>query len=152
MNSFLKSSIQLWVFLLRSRFTKSPLLVFTISLTRLLGQPMSHLFSNTFSLCGFACCCLVSQSCLPLCDPIDCSMPRFPVLHYLPEFAQTHVHWVSDAIQPSHPLLPPSPPALCLSQHQVLFQWVRSSHQVAKIVELQLQYQSCQWIFRLDLL
>ena len=93
-----------------------------------------------------------SLSHVRLCDPVDCSMPGFPVLHYLPEIAQTHIHWVNDAIQPSHPLLPPSPPALSLSQNQVLFQWVRSSHQVAKILELQLQYQSCQWIFRVDFL
>ena len=63
-----------------------------------------------------------AQSCLTLCDPMDCSTPGFPVHHYLPEFAQTHVHWVSDAIQPSHPLPSPSPPALSLSQHQGLFQ------------------------------
>ena len=75
--------------------------------------------------------------------PMDCSTPGFPVLHYLLEFAQTHVHWVTDAIQPSHPLLPPSPPALHLSQHQGLFQWVSSSHQVAKVLEPQLQ--SFQW-------
>ena len=74
----------------------------------------------------------------------------FPVLHYLPEFAQTHVHQVSDAIQPSHPLSPPSPPALHLSQHHGLFQWVGSLHQAAK--ELQLQHQSFQWIFRVDFL
>ena len=77
---------------------------------------------------------------------------RFPVLHHRPEFAQTHVNWVSDAIQPSHPLSSPSPPALNLSQHQGLFQWVGSSHQVAKVLELQLQYQSFQWIFRVDFL
>ena len=65
-------------------------------------------------------------------------MPGFPILHYLPEFAQTHVHWVSDAIQPSHPLSLPSPPALSLFQHQGLFQWVDSLHQVAKVLELQL--------------
>ena len=68
--------------------------------------------------------CLVAKSCLTLCNSMDFSTPGFPVLHYLPEFAQTHVHWVRDAIQPSHPLLPPSPPALNLSQHQGLFQWV----------------------------
>ena len=83
-----------------------------------------------------------------LCDPIGCSTPGFPVLHYLLEFAQTHVLWVSDAIHPSHPLLPLSPPALDLSQHQGLFQWVSSSHQVAKGLELQLQCQYFQWIFR----
>ena len=75
-------------------------------------------------------CCSVAQSCLTLCDPVDCSTPGFPV-HQLPELAQTHVHWVGDAIQPSHPLSSPSPPALNLSQHRGLFQWVSSSHQVA---------------------
>ena len=75
------------------------------------------------------CCCSVTQSCPSLWDPMDCSMPGIPVLHHHPEFAQTHVHWVSDAIQPSHPLLPPSPPALNLSQHQGLFQWVGCLHQ-----------------------
>ena len=80
----------------------------------------------------------VAQSCPTLCDPMDCSTPGLPVHHQLPEFTQTHVHWVSDAIQPSHPLLSPSPPAFNLSQHQGLFQWVSSSHQVAKVLELQL--------------
>ena len=78
------------------------------------------------------------------------SMPGFPVLHYLPEFAQTCVHWIGDAIQPSHPQSFPSPPAFNLSQHQGLFQRVRSSHQVAKVLEFQLQHQSFQWIFRTD--
>ena len=64
-------------------------------------------------------CCLVTKLCLTLCDPMDCSTPGFPVLHYLLEFAQTHVHWVGDAIQLSHPLLLPSLPALSISQHQV---------------------------------
>ena len=73
----------------------------------------------------------VAQSCLTLCDPMNCSMPGLPVHHQLPEFTQTHVHWVGDAIQPSHPLLSPSP-ALNLSQHQSLFQWVSFLHQVAK--------------------
>ena len=71
-----------------------------------------------------------------LCNPKDCNTPGFPVLHYLPEFAKTHVHWVDDAIQPTHPLLPTSPPALNLSQNQGLFQWDSSSHQVAKVLEL----------------
>ena len=93
------------------------------------------------------CCCSVTQSCPALCDhmgfetpcsSMDCNMPGFSVLHCLPEFVQTHVPWVSDAIQPSHPLSPASPPALNLSQHQGLFQWVGSSHQVAKVLELQL--------------
>jgi len=94
----------------------------------------------------------VAQSCLSLCDPMDCSIPGLPVHHQLPEFTQTHVHWVSDAIQPSHPLLSPSPPAFNLSQHQDLFKWVSSSHQVAKVLEFQLQHQSFQWIFRIDFL
>ena len=81
---------------------------------------------------------------------MNCRMPGLPVLHCLPEAAQTHVHWFNDAIQPSHSLLPPSPPALNLSKHQSLFQWVSSSHQVTKVLELQLQYQSFQWIFRVD--
>ena len=81
---------------------------------------------------------------------MDYGTPGFPVLHQLPEFAQTHVHWVNDVIQPSHPLLSPSPPAFNLSQHQGLFQWVSSSHQVAKVLEFLLQHQSFQWIFRID--
>ena len=80
----------------------------------------------------------VAQSCPTLCDPKDCNTPGFPVLHQLPELAQTHVHWVSDAIQPSYLLSSPSP-AFNLSQHQGLFQWVSSSHQVARVLEFQLQ-------------
>ena len=94
----------------------------------------------------------VAQSCPTLCDHMDCSMPGFPVHHQLLELAQTHVHQVSDAIQPSHPLSSPSPPAFSLSQHQGLFQWVTSSYQVAKVLELQLQHPSFQGIFRTDLL
>ena len=78
----------------------------------------------------------VSKSCLTLHDPMDCSMTGFPVLHHLPEFAQLHVHWVSNAIQPSYPLLPSSS-AFNLSQYQGLFQWVSCLHQVAKVLELQ---------------
>ena len=81
--------------------------------------------------------------CLPD-NPMDCSTPGFPVLHQLPELTQTHVHRVSDTIQPSHPLSSPSPPAFNLSQHQGLFKWVSSSHQVAKVLEFQLQHQSFQ--------
>ena len=90
--------------------------------------------------------------CLTLRSCMNCSTSGFPVLHHLLEFAPTHVLWVSDAIQPSHPLSPPSPLALNLSQHQGLFQWVGSSCQVAKRLELQLQHQSFQWIFRVDFL
>ena len=82
----------------------------------------------------FVVCCLVTQSCLTLCDLMDFSMPGFPVLHYLSEFAQTYIHCISDAIQQSHPLSYPSPAASNLSQHQSLFQWVSSSHQVAKVL------------------
>ena len=94
----------------------------------------------------------VTQSCPTLCDPMDCSTPGLSVHHQLLEFTQTHVHWVSDAIQPSHPLSSPSPPAFNLSQHQVLFKWVSSLHQVTKVLEFQLQHQSFQWTFRTDLL
>ena len=87
-----------------------------------------------------------------LCDPMNCSTPGLPVHHQLPEFTQTHVHWVGDAIQPSHPLLSPSPPALNLSQHQGLFQWISPLHQAAKVLEFQLQHQSFQWTPRTDLL
>ena len=92
---------------------------------------------------------LVAQSCLTLGHPVDCSTPGLPVHQQLPELAQTHVHWVRDAIQPSHPLSSPSSPTFNLSQHQSLFKWISSSHQVAKVLEFQLQYQSFQWIFRL---
>ena len=92
----------------------------------------------------------LTQSCPTLCDPMNCSTPRLSVHHQLPEFTQTHVHWVGEAIQLSHPLSSPS--ALNLSQHQGLFQWVSSSHQVAKVLELQLQHQSFQWILRTDFL
>ena len=80
----------------------------------------------------------VAQSCPTLCDPMNHSMPGPPVHHQLPEFTQTHVHQVTDAIQPSHPLSYPSPPAPNPSQHQSLFQWVNSSHEVAKVLEFQL--------------
>ena len=83
---------------------------------------------------------------------MDCSMQGLPVHHQLPEFTQTHVHRVSDAIQPSHPLSYPSPPAFNLSQHQGLYKLVSSSHQVAKVLEFHLQHQSLQWIFRTDFL
>ena len=76
----------------------------------------------------------VAQSCSTLCDPMECSTPGLPVHHQLPESTQTHVHWVGDAIQPSHPLSSPSPPALNLSQHQGLFQWISSSHQVVQSI------------------
>ena len=94
----------------------------------------------------------VAQLCPTLCESMDCSMPGLPVHHQLPEITQTHVHWVSDAIQPSHPLSSPSLPVFNLSQHQGLFKRVSFLHQVAKVLELQLQHQSFQWIFRADFL
>ena len=95
-------------------------------------------------------CSSVTKSCPTLGNPVDCSTPGFSVLHYLLEFAQTHVLWVSDATQPSYPLSSPSLLALNLSQHPSLFQWVGSLHQVARILEL--QHQSFQWMFRVDFL
>ena len=96
----------------------------------------------------------VVQSFLTFCNPMDCSTPDLPVHHQLLEFTQTHVHWVSDAIQPSHPLSSPSPPAFNLSQHQCLFKWVHYSYQVTKVLEFQLQHQSFQYSglisFRMD--
>ena len=108
-----------------------------------------NLAQITFSI---SCCCSVSHPCLTLCNHMDFSTSGFPVLYCLLEFAQTHVHWVSDAIHSSSPLSSPSPPAFNLSQHQGIFQWVSSSHQAAKLLELQLQHQSFQWTFRIDFL
>ena len=94
----------------------------------------------------------VAQSCATLCDPMNRSTPGLPVHHQLLEFIQTHIHHVSDAIQPSHPLSSPSPPAPNPSQHQSLFQWVNSSHEVARVLELQLYHHSLQRNPRADLL
>ena len=94
----------------------------------------------------------VAQSCPTLCDPMNCSMPGLPVHHQLLEFTQTHAHRVGDPIQPSHPLVSPFPPALNPSQHQGLFQWVNSLHEVAKVLEFQLQHQSFQSTPRTHLL
>ena len=94
----------------------------------------------------------VAQSCPTLCNPMNCSTLGLPIHHQLPEFTQTHVHPVSDAIQPSHPLLSPSPPAPNPSQHQSLFQWVNCLHEVAKALEFQLQHHFFQRTPRTDLL
>ena len=94
----------------------------------------------------------VAQPCPTLCKPMNRSTPGLPVHHQLPEFTQTHIHLVSDAIQTSHPLSSPSPPAPNPSQHQSLFQWVNSSHEVAKVMEFQLQHHSLQRNSRADLL
>ena len=92
------------------------------------------------------------QSRPTLCDPMNCSTPGLPVHHQLLGFTQTHVHRVGDAIQPSHPLSSSSPPTFNLSKHQGLFQWVSSSHQIAKVLDFQVQHHSFQWIFRTDFL
>ena len=144
----------------RARGTEKELVLCLFQLWWLLAS--FHVWSRHSSLCFHAhhlffsciylCCCSVAKSSPTLCDSMDYSMTGFSALHYLPDFAQTHVHWVSDAIQWSHPLLPTPAPLLHLSQHQDLFQWIGSSHQVAKVLELQLQHQSIQWIFRTDFL
>ena len=115
----------------------SKLLLFTLNIT--ISQSVSQ-FSP------------VAQLCLILCDHINRSTPGLPVHHQLPESTQTHAHQVGDAIQPSQPLSSPYPPAPNPSQHQGLFQWVNSSHEVAKVLEFQLQHQSFQWTPRTDLL
>ena len=91
----------------------------------------------------------VSQLYPTLCDHMNYSMPGLPVHHQLLESTQTHIHWVGDTIQPSHPLSSPFPPAFNLSQHWSLFKWVNSLHQVAKVLEFQLQHQSFQWTLRM---
>ena len=93
-----------------------------------------------------------TQSCPNLCDPMNRNVPGLPVHHQLPEFTQTHIYQVSDAIQPSHPLSSPSPPAPNPSQHQSLFQWANSSHELAKVLEFQLQHHFLQRNPRSDLL
>ena len=105
--------------------------------------------NHTFSSVQFS---SVTQACPTLCDPMNRSTPGLPVHHQLLESTQTHVHWVGDAIQLSYPLSSPSPPSLNPSQHQGLFQWVSSLHQVDKVLEFQLQHQSFQWTPRTDLL
>ena len=119
----------------------------TNSVEGFLFLPQSPAFVTQFSS--------VTQSCRTLCNPMNPSTPGLPVHHQLPEFTQTHVHRVGDAIQPSHPLSSPSPPAPNPSQHQSLFQWVNSLHEVAKVLEFQPQHQSFQWTpglipFRMD--
>ena len=119
--------------------------------------PSGYLPLNIFSLSlGFLILSVqfssVGQSCLTLCDPMNRSTLGLPVHHQLPEFTQTHVHRVGDTIQPSHPLSSPSPPAPNPSQHQGLFQWVNSSHEMAKILEFQPQHQFFQWTLKTDLL
>ena len=112
------------------------------SSSRIWAKEMSEVICNSSSpLCSknsFKCLSSVAQSCLTLCDPMNRSTPGLPVHHQLPDFTETQVHRVRDAIQPSHPLSSPSPPAPNPSQHQSLFQWVNSSNEVAKVLEFQL--------------
>ena len=124
---------------------------------QLAGSPFAHGALLSASNMSWICymwqvlnCCSVAKSWLTFCDPMGCSTPGFSVPHHLLEFAQVHVHWISDATQPSHPGSSPSPFVFNLSQHQGLFQWVNSSNQVAKVLELQFQHQSFQWIFRTE--
>ena len=126
-----------WVWRLRSSSNKGVLWDF---FRRILMRMRTLTFSS------------VTQSCPTLCNPMDCGTPGFPVHHQLPDLAQTHAHWVGDAIQPSHPLSSPPPPAFNLSQHQGLFQWVSSLLQRAEVLVFPLQYQFFQWIFRTDFL
>ena len=112
----------------------------------LVGELRSHMLFSSVQFSS------VAQSCPTLCNPMNRSAPGLPVHHQLLEFTQTHVHRVGDAIQPSHPLSSPPLPAPNPSQNQGLFQWVNSSHQVAKVLEFQLQHQSFQWTPRTDLL
>ena len=131
-----------WVWRLRSSSNKGVLSDF-------FRRILVRMRTLTFSSVQFS---SVTQSCPTLCNPMDCSTPGFPVHHQLPDLAQTHAHWVGDAIQLSHSLSSPPPPAFNLSQHQGLFKWVSSSNQLAKVLEFQLQHQSFQWIFRTDFL
>ena len=136
-------------FLIQQLHTHGSFLTWTIGKvfpTALPGSRISLFFSV------FCCFCSVTQSCATLCDPHELKHTRFPVLHHLPGLDQTHVHWLGDVIQLSHPLLSPSSPAFNLSQHQGLFRLVSPSHQVGKVLEFQLQHQSFQWILRIDLL
>ena len=136
------STCLLWVFHIRL----ASLSIMFLLLNSIYCKDIHIIFSSVHAFSS------VAQLCLTLWDPMDCSMPGFSVLYYLPESAQTHIHLIGDAIQPSHVLLPPSFPAINLSLHQSLFQWVRFLNQVVRGLEFQLQHQSFQWIFRFDFL
>ena len=120
--------------------------IFTFYFSSHQGLNTEHFFllflCSFIESCNIKCCCSVAKSCATICDPRDCSTSGFPVPHHLLEFAQVHVYWISDTIQPSHSLLPSSPSAFSFSQHQGLFQWVNCLHQVAKELELWLQHLS----------
>ena len=118
--------------------------LYTLNQSNAYSHPTQITWHNSVQFSSFV------QSCLTLCNPMNHSTPGLAVHHHLPESTQTHVHWVDDATQASHPLSSPFPPALNLSQHQGLFRWVSSSHQVAKVLQFQLQHQSYQWTTRTD--
>ena len=127
--------------------------LFLLSTWYLMLTPNIYVYIHTQMLIYVhCCCCSVTKSCPALCDPMDCSTPGFPVPHHLSEFTQLHVHWISDTIHGSHPLPPSFPLAFNISHHLYLFQCVGCSHQVAKVLELQLQHQSFQWIFKKSLI
>ena len=132
--------------LVTSGFIKGPETEFTTS-----WSSLTHVWPEKSSSSLFS---SVTQSCPTLCNHMDCSTPGLPVHHQLLEFTQTNVHWVGDAIQPSHPLSPPSPPTFNLSQHRGLLKRVSFLHQVAKVLELQLQHPSNEYpgliSFRMD--
>ena len=133
---------QSWAQSLKGFYSQFPLKTLLPGFLHVISSPYQFKFNHFSS---------VIQSCPTLCDPMNRSTPGLPVDHRVPESTQTHVHLVSDAIQPSHPLSSPSPPAPNPSQHQGLFQWVNSSHEVAKVLEFHLQHQSLQWTPRTDL-
>ena len=144
----------LYILELNSRKINDPIKKWTKELNRHFSKEdiqMANKHMKRYSMLLIIQFSSVAQSCLTLCDPMNHSTPGLPVHHQLLESTKTHVHWVSDAIQLSHPLSSPSP-ALNLSQHQGLFKWVISSHQVAKVQEFQLPHQSFQWTPRTDLL
>ena len=122
-----------------------------VSLSPQTESALSSIFRQTFYRASSVQFSSVALSHVLLCNPMDCNTIGFPVHHQLPEPTQTHVHHISDAVQPSHPLSSPSPATFNLSQHQDLFQWVSSSHEVTKVLEFQLQHQIFQWIFRTDI-
>ena len=141
--------IVLWFFPIPSHsLALLPLLSCLVLLSLPFSPPSPSSLSLHMQLCRHS--VQVIQSCLTLCNHMDCSVPGFSVHYQLPELIQIHVHWASDTIQPSHPLSSPFPPAFNLAQHQGLFEWVSSSHQVATVLEFQLKHQSFQWIFRVD--
>ena len=138
-----------WSKVERTNSVQSFLSFFSFFLMKTIGNDTRNNISSVFSIHGGNILFIsvgdpsvqfnsVAQSCLTLCDPMNRSMPGLPVHHHLPEFTQTHVHQVRDAIQPSHPLSSPSSPAPNPSQHQSLFKWVNSSHEAAKLLEFQL--------------